>query len=266
MASQASVQTQAKSIVLIETNGTIKTLKTKDVSEETLYKKCGFRVSDDFTCRHTWQVKLKGDPVPFIVSLWAKKTGKANFENKYDFPPPVDKELYFGTCALVRTAPLAGSKTGKETNVFLDLTKETWLKIYEQLFGGFEDLGDEDEYSEDELANVDPALLTSHGYLKDDFVVSDKDSGGNSPVIANAIGPDAIDTDVSKVDAIDSDASSDVEVVVKKKKSKPVKKVSGGGKKTKKPILVKEEEIEEDNEDTSELEEEVYTFSDDDNL
>jgi hypothetical protein len=253
----ASVQTQAqaKSIVLIETNGTIKTLKTKEVSEETLYKKCGFRVSDDFTCRHTWQVKLKGDPVPFIVSLWAKKTGKANFENKYDFPPPVDKELYFGTCALVRTGP---SAAGPST--FLDLTKETWLKIYEQLFGGFEDLGEEDEYSEDELANVDPALLTSHGYLKDDFVVSDKDSGGNSPVIPDAIGPHA-----SKADAIDSDASSDVEVVVKKKKSKPVKKV-GGGKKTKKPILVKEEEIEEDNEDTSELEEEVYTFSDDDNL
>jgi hypothetical protein len=258
MASQASVQTQAKSIVLIETNGTIKTLKTKEVSEETLYKKCGFRVSDDFTCRHTWNVKLKGDPVPFIVSLWAKKTGKANFENKYDFPPPVDKELYFGTCALVRTAPLGTASSAG--NVFLDLTKETWLKIYEQLFGGFEDLGEEDEYSEDELANVDPALLTSHGYLKDDFVVSDKDSGGNSPVIAD------ISTSKSKADTIDSDTSSDVEVVVKKKKIKAVKKVGGGGKKTKKPILVKEEEIEEDNEDTSELEEEVYTFSDDDNL
>ena len=41
-------QTKAVSIVLIETNGTIKTLKTKEVSLDTLYKKCGFRVNDDF--------------------------------------------------------------------------------------------------------------------------------------------------------------------------------------------------------------------------
>lgn len=240
---------QAKSIVLIETNGTIKTLKTKEVSEETLYKKCGFRVSDDFTCRHTWQVKLKGETEPYIIALWAKKTGKANFENKYDFPPPVDKELYFGTCALVRTGT---AQIG--ANSFLDLTKETWLKIYEQLFGGFEDLGEEDEFSEDELANVDPSLLTSHGYLKDDFVVSDKDSGENSPVIL----ADSDDSSSSEVEA--------TTVEVKKKRSKKVVKKVVVAKKTKKPILVKEEEIEEDNEDTSELEEEVYTFSDDDAL
>ena len=81
------------SIVLIETNGTIKTLKTKEVSNETLYKKCGFRVSDDFLCRHTWQVKLSEET--YFVSLWGKKTGKANFENKYDLPPPLDKDLFF---------------------------------------------------------------------------------------------------------------------------------------------------------------------------
>jgi len=90
------------SLVLIESNGTIKTLKSKEVSNENLYKKCGFRVSDDFLKRHTWRVKLKGSDERYNVSLWAKKTGKANFENKYEFPPPVDKELYFGTCAIVR--------------------------------------------------------------------------------------------------------------------------------------------------------------------
>ena len=58
MASDLAKHT-AMSIVLIETNGTIKTLKTKEVSNETLYKKCGFRVSDDFTCRHTWQVVMQ---------------------------------------------------------------------------------------------------------------------------------------------------------------------------------------------------------------
>ena len=220
------------SIVLIETNGTIKTLKTKEVSNETLYKKCGFRVSDDFLCQHTWQVKLQEET--YHISLWGKKTGKANFENKYDLPPPLDKQLFFGTCAIVRTleAPNATAST------FLDLTKETWLKIYEHLFGGFEDLGEEDEYSEDELANVDPALLTKHGYLKDDFVV---DSGEVSPAI------------------VESD--NDNEVIKTKPKKKKAAASKAAGKAVKKSTKKDEEDA---GEDTSELEEEVYTFSDDD--
>ena len=245
---QAKQQLQAVSIVLIETNGTIKTLKTKEVSPETLYKKCGFRVSEDFLCRHTWQGKLKGSP--YTVALWAKKTGKANFENKYDFPPPVDKDLFFGQCAIVSL---------DANGDFNDLTKETWLKIYEHLFGGFEDLGDEDEFSEDELANVDPALLTAHGYLKDDFVVSDKEA------IESAETSEAADSESASASEADADASAseteaDAPFIIKKtaKKTKPAsKKVAP--KKGKKKVEPVEEDI-----DTSELEEEVYTFSDDD--
>ena len=233
------------SIVLIETNGTIKTLKTKEVSNETLYKKCGFRVSDDFLCRHTWQVKLSEET--YFVSLWGKKTGKANFENKYDLPPPLDKDLFFGTCAIVRTSEAAANASEAHSaaaSTFLDLTKETWLKIYEHLFGGFEDIGQEDEFSEDELADVDPALLTKHGYLKDDFVI---DSGEVSPVI---------------------ESDSDNEVATKKiKPKKKAAAISKAAVKTSKPTskAKKEEEEEEEEfaEDTSELEEEVYTFSDD---
>ena len=190
------------SIVLIETNGTVKTLKAKELSLETLSKKCGFRVNDDFLCRHTWHVSLPNADQKkemFHVSVWAKKTGKANFENKYDFPPPIDKDLYFGTCAIVRQA---------EDGTFLDLTKEMWLKIYEKLFGGFEDIGDEDEYSEDELANVDPSLLTANGYLKDGFVVSDKecisssttslDTSEEEPVFNVASGPIKTSTPIKK--------------------------------------------------------------------
>ena len=214
---------QAVSIVLIETNGTIKTLKTKEVSLDTLYKKCGFRVNDDFLCRHTWALTLKGTKEQYKVSLWGKKTGKANFENKYDLPPPLDKELFFGTCALVRTSVAGTSVAGTNassggtglnagSNALLDLTKETWLKIYEQLFGGFEDIGAEDEFSEDELENVDPALLTKDGYLKDDFVVSDKEviSAATSASEASAES-DASETDASasasEAEASETDAS-----------------------------------------------------------
>jgi hypothetical protein len=248
---------QAVSIVLIETNGTIKTLKTKEVSLDTLYKKCGFRVNEDFLCRHTWALTLKGTKEQYKVSLWGKKTGKANFENKYDLPPPLDKELFFGTCALVRTSSTGSSTEG----ILLDLTKETWLKIYEQLFGGFEDIGDEDEFSEDELENVDPALLTKDGYLKDDFVVSDKEAisaatSASEADTASAESDEETEADASEADASEADASeADAsEAVEETKKTKPKKKaVKKGGKKA------KEEEID----DTSELEEEVYTFSDD---
>ena len=246
---------QAVSIVLIETNGTIKTLKTKEVSLDTLYKKCGFRVNEDFLCRHTWALTLKGTKEQYKVSLWGKKTGKANFENKYDLPPPLDKELFFGTCALVRTSVAGTSVAG--SNALLDLTKETWLKIYEQLFGGFEDIGDEDEYSEDELENVDPALLTKDGYLKDDFVVSDKEviSAATSASVSEASVSEA-DTASAESDPSETDAEASAsEADEEEPKKKPVKKVvKKGGKKAKEEVI----------DDTSELEEEVYTFSDDD--
>ena len=233
------------SLVLIESNGTIKTLKSKEVSNENLYKKCGFRVSDDFLKRHTWRVKLKGDDERYNVSLWAKKTGKANFENKYEFPPPVDKELYFGTCAIVRN---------NDEGEFIDLTKGTWEKIYEKLFGGFEDLGDEDEYSEDELANVDPKLLTSQGYLKDDFVVSDKDQDQDQ---TDDSLPDTPVT-LKKADMI-------MKKVIKAKESSKASSKPKGKKGTGKKAFVEEDEESQTDESMSELGEETYMFSDDEN-
>ena len=293
------------SIVLIESNGTVKTLKTKELTIDSLYKKCGFRVNEDFLCRHTWKVQIKGtdsagasstagaSKEEHIISVWAKQTGKANSENKYDFPPPIDKNLFFGTCAVVRSSPT-------DKNTFMDLTSETWLKIYEKLFGGFEDIGDEDEYSEDELANVDPALLTKNGYLKDGFVVSDKEltSKEGTPTDGDeedepAIVPEKkVKRVVKKGRPQAFGLEPEEEVVVKaaevKAKAKPAeakgKKTEAKGKKTEakatevkaaevkgkknKPAEVKAQsdaESESDPEDTtSELEEEVYTFSDDD--
>lgn len=237
------------SLVLIESNGTTKTLKSKEITNENLYKKCGFRVSDDFIKRHTWRVKLKGDDERYIVSLWAKKTGKANFENKYDFPPPVDNELYFGTCALVRT---------NEEGEFIDLTKNLWEKIYEKLFGGFEDLGEEDEYSEDELENVDPKLLTSHGYLKDDFVVSDKEQIDDSPPDTPVTMKKA-DTIIKKVIKAKESTKSTAPALAPAPAHAKVKRAS-----SKKAVIEEKEEENQTDESMSELEEEAYIFSDED--
>ena len=76
----------------------------------------------------------------------------------------VDNELFFGNCALV----------AYKNNELDSLNKEQWNKIYEHLFGGFEDLSitaQDDFYEEDELDDIDPALKTKAGYLKDGFIV-----------------------------------------------------------------------------------------------
>jgi len=160
-------------VIIVEKSGELKTLNIKDYKEEELYKKGGFKKSDGFIKHTDWNVKIDG--VRYIVALYAKVDGKANTENKYDFPPPVDSKLFFGACVLVGSI-----KNEKGETVLANLSLVLWEKIYEKLFGGFENLAltvAEDEYEEDELALVPKSKKTKKGgYLKDGFVVdSDED-------------------------------------------------------------------------------------------
>lgn len=148
-----------KKIVIISKNSSVKTEKIKNFNIDDLYKKCKFRKKDDFSLRHTWSYKNN------YYSLYAKNTGRANSENKYDLPPPIDSELYFGRMVVIKH-----SKKTPKNNEVIDLEDEEWKKLYEHLFGGFEDLGDEDSLSEEE--DIPDELKTKHGYLKDGFVVS----------------------------------------------------------------------------------------------
>jgi len=159
-------------IIIVERLGELKTLNVKDFKEEELYKKCGFKKAEDFVKQHEWTVKI--DSKKYFIRLYAKSEGRANSENKYDFPPPVDNKLFFGSCTLV--AQIYGPTGGK---VYTDLPITLWNKIYEKLFGGFEDLAStakEDEEEEDELANVPKSKKTKHGYLKDGFVVDSSET------------------------------------------------------------------------------------------
>jgi hypothetical protein len=96
-------------------------------------------------------------------------------ENKYDFPPPIDSKLYFGSCALV-----ALTRDDSNTKYHTNLSIALWDKIYEKLFGGFESLAlteKEDEHDVDELAKVPKNKLTKKGgYLKDGFVVDSSET------------------------------------------------------------------------------------------
>lgn len=153
--------------IIVEKSGSLKEVSVKEINIEEMYKKCGFRKSDDFECRTTWENVQVGNS-KHTVQMWGRSEGKANTENKYDFPPPVDTSLFFGNCALVQ---IKGEK-------YINLTKDTWLKIYETLFGGFEDIETEKDDEEiDELENIKKEMKTKKGdYLKDGFVVDSDES------------------------------------------------------------------------------------------
>jgi hypothetical protein len=163
---------QPLDIIIVERLGSLKMLSIKDFKQEEVYKKCGFKKAEDFVKQTEWPLKYMS--TKYYIQVYAKTDGRANSENKYDFPPPIDKKLFFGSCAI-----LAYIKTSDGTKKYTDLTLPIWEKIYEKLFGGFEDLNTtsaQDEDEEDELEKVPKEKKTKNGYLKDGFVVDSSDA------------------------------------------------------------------------------------------
>jgi hypothetical protein len=196
-------------IIIVERTGILKILSIKDFKEEELYKKCGFKKAEDFNLQTTWPVKCDG--IHYSIQLFAKIEGRPNSENKYDFPPPIDTKLFYGSCAIVgKLKPTNGSNE----NNYENLTIPIWTKIYEKLFGGFEDLAataKEDEEEEDELANVPKDKKTKHGYLKDGFVV---DSSDNDEKSVSATESSGFEDDDEDDDDADADAELEENLVV----------------------------------------------------
>ena len=189
------------SIVIVEKTGELKVREYKSTDTDELYKKCNLKKPDGFDKVMEWGYSKKGDN-PVTVELWARSDGQANQENKYDFPPPVDSELFFGSCALL---------SRDSSMKIIDLTVEKWNKIYEHLFGGFEthaDNADEDEEDEDELENVPSSMKTKDGYLKDGFIIEDalEDADADADVDVDA---DADENDSSDDSEDESDSERD---------------------------------------------------------
>jgi len=162
---------QPLNVIIVEKVGTLKSLAIKDFKLEELYKKCGFKKGDDFLKQSEWNTKFDGNK--YIIEVYGKTDGRPGSENKYDFPPPIESTLLFGSCVLI-----ARIKKDDGQYVFTNLFINMWTKIYEKLFGGFEDLTTtaiEDENEEDELALVPKSKKTKNGYLKDGFVVDSSD-------------------------------------------------------------------------------------------
>lgn len=193
-----------QSILLVGKDSSIKELKLRGIESRdslisSLYKKCGFKSNIDFIKQTSWNVKYSNETI--IVSVYAKMSGKANYENKYEFPPPIDNKLFFGTCCII------AEKNNLLKSPF-DLSVSIWKNIYENLYGGFENINGDDEDDEDDedlLDLIDSSKKTKNGgYFKDGFVVEDSDGDGD--------GDDDVDND------------SEDSYVVKKPIKKPIKK------------------------------------------
>jgi hypothetical protein len=219
-------------IVIVEKGCVLKPYSIKDFNEDELYKKCGFKSKNGFELQkvspssaYTWKVNMNG--IIYFVCLYGKTSGRENNENKYDFPPPVDKTLFFGNCVLL-------AKQWKEELEYVNLSVDLWTKMYEKLFGGFENLCDTanvDEDEEDELDNIPSNLKTKEGYLKDGFVVSSSDEeleDGDEDVDGEEEDEDVEDDleDVDGVEDLDVEEPVEEEPVEDTPKKKAKAKVS----------------------------------------
>jgi hypothetical protein len=194
-------------VLIVEKSGNIKEQNIK-FDENELYKKAGHSSQTGFKCYAEWNIEELNDK-SYNIFVYGKTTGRANSENKYEFPPPIDNTLFFGNCIIVN----------KHNNVPLSITCDEWDDIYEYLYGGFEDLGDED--SEEDEDDDEGIPLTKQGYAKDGFIVDD---------------------DEEEDDDDYEDEEDEEEVCIKKTKNKtnkPSKKTT-----TKKPTSKKSEKLE----------------------
>jgi hypothetical protein len=252
---------ESTSIVVVERTGLLHVSHINEYSQTELCKKCKYKSPSGFDIRAEWAYSGP-DSDRFIVELWAREDGNAGQENKYEFPPPVDTILFFGTCALV-------AKDMSSQHRVIPLTLEKWDKMYNFLFGGFDTLvncEDEDEFEEDELDAIPASRKTKDGYLKDGFVVDNSDEDDEDDDDDDDEDDDADDEPESAEDEDEDEESTttddDESEVVNKLSNKKVLSKKTGAKKCNK--INKQSPKEEPLIDTtSELSEESYEYFDD---
>jgi hypothetical protein len=211
-------------LLIVEKNGNIKETKVKSLQVSELYKKAGFKSEEGFLEPVVSWPRPGIDPftLDYQIQVFGKTKGRAGQENKYDFPPPIDTTLFFGNVAMIAVRPDGG---------VVDLTMSAWEMVYEQLFGGFEDLVDshgrplddseEEESEEEELEGVE---YTKEGYVKDDFIVDndeDEDMEEEKPVFRKLLDSEEED---SEFEPPSKKSAKSVKKSDKKVDAKPEKK------------------------------------------
>lgn len=182
-------------VVIIEKNGSLRNLSIKEFKVSELYRKCGFKKGDNFINHCNWDIEY--EQTVYKIAMFGKNEGRSNNENKYEFPPPIDSKLFFGSCVLVASL----------NDTYVNLTTDIWSSMYNKLYGGFEDLSatiKEDNQEEDELDNIPDKYKTKHGYLKDGFIV-DSNSDDESSNATNYF--EDLDPELTEDLYIDIDAN-----------------------------------------------------------
>ena len=94
-----------------------------------------------------------------LISMYCWTEGSESKINKHDLPPPVDNELYYGDILVLR----------HDNGNLIDLSKDNYNQFYEDAFGGFEDIEEEEEVSSDEEpTQSDIDFIASEGEVSDE--------------------------------------------------------------------------------------------------
>jgi hypothetical protein len=148
--------------VFVCKNGDVEQKITKtQIEDEKIFKLCNYKNPSGFEKLHCFPLNKNDTENGYEV--YGKKSGRANSENKYEFPPPIDTELYFGSLCILK----------REDENITDLTLDEWSSVYESLFGGFEDIEDSDEERSVDSEVYSSDEYTKEGYHKDSFIIDD---------------------------------------------------------------------------------------------
>lgn len=142
--------------IIIDKTGTIQEVFMKKFIEEDILKKCGFRKADGFSCVYIWK-NILFDSIKYNIQLWGKERGKNNTQNKYIFPSPIiNNHVIYGKCALLYSS-------NNDDNNYIDLTKDIWINLHNILCDSINnDIDDEDD---DEVDEIDDYSIDSNSDL-----------------------------------------------------------------------------------------------------
>lgn len=150
--------------LIVKKNGDVEEKETRsELKIENVYKLCGYKSNNNVELVHSFHSTTEQG---IEYKIYGKKDGRANSENKYELPPPVDTLLLFGNLCIV--------KSNSEEKVE-DLEKSEWSNVYEALFGGFEDIDQSDEERSVDSEVYSDSEYTKEGYHKDSFIVDDQE-------------------------------------------------------------------------------------------
>jgi hypothetical protein len=106
-----------------------------------------------------------------VVHLYAYKSGKAGTENKHELPPPHDTVLLFGEAVLFAT----------KANKLVGFGTAEYTKFYNEIMGGFDEIGSEDSDTEAEDVEAEDAEEEVEEEVDDvEDVVSDESDDAES--------------------------------------------------------------------------------------